>query len=114
MKIWVDADACPNPIKEILFRAAERTGIANVLFQGDIPLAAEIIAKQAQALSPRGELFHADNINLDPWVHGAAIDARPDGIAAQQRRRYRRPGAAQSRRPQDFRRSARPNYCSYK
>ncbi len=23
--IWVDADACPNPIKEILFRAAERT-----------------------------------------------------------------------------------------
>ena len=26
MKIWVDADACPNPIKEILFRAAERTG----------------------------------------------------------------------------------------
>jgi uncharacterized protein len=27
MKIWVDADACPAPIKEILFRAAERTGI---------------------------------------------------------------------------------------
>jgi len=25
MKIYVDADACPNPIKEILFRAAERT-----------------------------------------------------------------------------------------
>ena len=24
MQIWVDADACPNPIKEILFRAAER------------------------------------------------------------------------------------------
>lgn len=24
MKIWVDADACPNVIKEILFRAAER------------------------------------------------------------------------------------------
>lgn len=22
--IWVDADACPNPIKEILFRAADR------------------------------------------------------------------------------------------
>jgi hypothetical protein len=26
MKIWVDADACPAVIKEILFRAAERTG----------------------------------------------------------------------------------------
>lgn len=27
MKIWVDADACPGVIKDILFRAAERTGI---------------------------------------------------------------------------------------
>ncbi len=25
MQIWVDADACPNVIKEILFRAADRT-----------------------------------------------------------------------------------------
>ena len=27
MKIWVDADACPNVIKEILYRVAERTKI---------------------------------------------------------------------------------------
>ena len=27
MKMWVDADACPVVIKEILFRAAERTGV---------------------------------------------------------------------------------------
>lgn len=27
MRIWVDADACPNAVKEILFRAAERTKI---------------------------------------------------------------------------------------
>lgn len=27
MQIWVDADACPKAIKEILFRAAERTKI---------------------------------------------------------------------------------------
>ncbi|MGM0419051.1 MAG: YaiI/YqxD family protein [Thermodesulfobacteriota bacterium] len=27
MNIWVDADACPVVIKEILFRAADRTGI---------------------------------------------------------------------------------------
>ena len=26
MKIWVDADACPGVIKDILFRAAKRTG----------------------------------------------------------------------------------------
>ena len=31
MKIWVDADACPAVIKEILFRAAERTGMGLTL-----------------------------------------------------------------------------------
>ncbi len=28
MKIWVDADACPKAIKDILFRVAERTQIS--------------------------------------------------------------------------------------
>lgn len=31
MRIWVDADACPNAIKEILFRAAERRQVETVL-----------------------------------------------------------------------------------
>jgi len=31
VKIWVDADACPNVIKEILYRAAERTQTELVL-----------------------------------------------------------------------------------
>jgi len=31
MKIWVDADACPVVIKEILFRAATRTKIETIL-----------------------------------------------------------------------------------
>lgn len=31
MQIWVDADACPGVIKEILFRAAERKQIQTVL-----------------------------------------------------------------------------------
>lgn len=31
MRIWVDADACPVVIKEILFRAAERTQIVTTL-----------------------------------------------------------------------------------
>jgi uncharacterized protein len=35
--IWVDADACPGVIKEILFRAAERTGVA-VTFVANQPL----------------------------------------------------------------------------
>jgi uncharacterized protein YaiI (UPF0178 family) len=31
MEIWVDADACPVVIREILFRAAERTGVTMTL-----------------------------------------------------------------------------------
>lgn len=31
MRIWVDADACPNAIKEILFRAATKRGVEVIL-----------------------------------------------------------------------------------
>jgi uncharacterized protein len=31
MRIWVDADACPNVIKDILFRAAERVRVSMIL-----------------------------------------------------------------------------------
>ncbi len=102
MKIWVDGDACPVPIREILFKAAERTRtettlIANhavrvppsqvirqrivpggfdvadqaivaevaagdLVITSDIPLAADVIARAALALSPRGELYTAENI----------------------------------------------------
>jgi uncharacterized protein YaiI (UPF0178 family) len=31
MQIWVDADACPRVIKEILFRAARRVGVKTTL-----------------------------------------------------------------------------------
>jgi hypothetical protein len=31
VKIWVDADACPKPVKDILFRAATRTRTALTL-----------------------------------------------------------------------------------
>lgn len=37
MQIWVDADACPKPIKEILFRAANRAHVS-VLFVANKPL----------------------------------------------------------------------------
>lgn len=102
MEIWVDADACPVVIKEILFRAARRTrvrltlvanqaisvpkapgirmlqvpagfdvadheivrrcGAGDLVVTSDIPLAAEVIAQGAHALSPRGELYSADSI----------------------------------------------------
>ena len=36
MRIWVDADACPSVIKDILFRAAERTRIMTTLVANQI------------------------------------------------------------------------------
>jgi hypothetical protein len=103
MQIWVDADACPQPIKDILFRAAERaqvltTLVANMplrvpespfirsvrvpkgfdvadhwiatevqpgdlVITADIPLAARVIERGAQALDPRGELYSEDNVH---------------------------------------------------
>ena len=102
LKIWVDADACPVVVKEILFRAAERTGVqltlvanqelstpsssnintiqvphgfdvaddeivkrveaGDLVITSDIPLAAEVIEKDAHALSPRGEMHTKENI----------------------------------------------------
>lgn len=101
-QIWVDADACPRVIKDILFRAADRTQISvtlianqpldiprsryirtfqvaagfdvadnhivqqlapgDLVITADIPLATEVIAKQGLALSPRGDLYNANNI----------------------------------------------------
>lgn len=49
MHIWVDADACPVVIKEILFRAAERTGLELTLIANHalkVPPAANIRAIQ--------------------------------------------------------------------
>jgi uncharacterized protein len=36
MQIWVDGDACPNAIKEILYRAAERVKVPLVLVANSI------------------------------------------------------------------------------
>ena len=36
MKIWVDADACPVVIKEILFRAVDRVGIQMTLVANQV------------------------------------------------------------------------------
>lgn len=49
MRIWVDADACPVAVKDILFRAAQRTGreltlVANQMMR--VPAAPNIRAVQ--------------------------------------------------------------------
>jgi uncharacterized protein len=41
VQIWVDADACPRPIKEILYRAAERARVPMILV-ANTPLQAPV------------------------------------------------------------------------
>src|SRR5210317_352018 len=53
MKIWVDADACPVVAKEILFRAADRTGVPLTLVANQ-PLAAPPSPNIKTVQVPRG------------------------------------------------------------
>jgi uncharacterized protein YaiI (UPF0178 family) len=53
MKIWVDADACPGVVKEILYRAADRTGVQLTLVANqalNVPSSSNISSLQV----PRG------------------------------------------------------------
>jgi hypothetical protein len=52
----------------------------DLVITSDIPLAAEIIAQQAQALSPRGELFTADNIKARLTMRGLLESLRSSGV----------------------------------
>ena len=53
MKIWVDADACPVAVKEILFRAADRTGVELTLVANQ-PLSTPSSANINTVQVPRG------------------------------------------------------------
>jgi hypothetical protein len=49
MRIWVDADACPRVVRDILFRAAQRTGVELTLVANQVlptPAAANIRSRQ--------------------------------------------------------------------
>lgn len=120
MAIWVDADACPVAIKEILFRAANRTRMQTTLvanhamrvptspyihflqvsggfdvaddeivarvnpgdlvITADIPLAAAVIDKNANAISPRGEKFTRDNIKARLGMRDFMDTLRASGV----------------------------------
>jgi uncharacterized protein YaiI (UPF0178 family) len=53
VKIWVDADACPVVVKEILFRAADRTGVELTLVANQ-PLSTPSSANINSLQVPRG------------------------------------------------------------
>lgn len=120
MTIWVDADACPNAIKTILFRAAERTEtdlvlVANqslplpksrwirqirvlsgfdvadneivqrvqagdLVITSDIPLAADVIERQGEVVTPRGEQYTLDNIRARLNIRDFMDTMRASGV----------------------------------
>lgn len=136
MNIWVDADACPAVVKDILFRAARRTEvpvtlIANQMMRvppspfirslqvpagfdeadrriaesarpgdlvvtADVPLAAQVIAKGARVIDPRGDLLHAGNIDdrlalrnmLDALRSQGAVSGGPAAYGAADRQAF--------------------------
>ena len=120
MTVWVDADACPNPVKEILFRAADRVPVQVVLvanaalrvpnskhvrslqvaggfdvaddhivsqvqpgdlvITADIPLAAAVIDRGADALNPRGERYDRETIRQKLVMRDLMDQLRGSGI----------------------------------
>ena len=120
--IWVDADACPAAVKEVLYRAAKRlsvpvTLVANqglqipqspwikavqvpagfdvadnyivqqccagdLVITADIPLAAEVIGKDACALNPRGTVYDQENIRQRLAMRDFMEEMRSSGQAS--------------------------------
>ena len=120
MKIWVDADACPKAVKEILYRVAERTEISvtlvansplrlpdspflqllqvgsgadiaddeianlceagDLIITADIPLAARVVEKGAQALDPRGTVYDKNNIGQGLSMRNFMDELRGSGV----------------------------------
>lgn len=120
MQIWVDADACPVAVKQTLYRAAKRTGMAltlvanrpldvprlpqisavqvasgfdvaddeiaqrleagDLVITSDIALAAAVLERGGAALSPRGDVFSADDIAAKQTMRDFMDTLRGSGI----------------------------------
>jgi uncharacterized protein YaiI (UPF0178 family) len=121
MKIWVDADACPKPVKDLVFRASARLGLAvclvanrplavpdsplitltqvpkgsdvadghivrhvepgDLVITADIPLAAQVVARGAVALDPRGDIHTAETVGERLAVRDLMEELRWAGVA---------------------------------
>lgn len=120
MKIWIDADACPKMIKDIIFKASIRLQIPlslvansymaipresfisfvqvekgadvadfyivknikenDLVITADIPLAAQVVAKKAVAINPRGEIYTEENVGEKLSVRDFAQGLRNCGV----------------------------------
>ena len=119
-RIWIDADACPGAIKELVFRMSRRRQVPvclvanrsmylpsaslvtlvrvapepdevdryivahvaphDLVITADIPLAAAVVDKQALAISPRGEIYTAANVQERLAMRNLMQQLRSDGL----------------------------------
>jgi uncharacterized protein YaiI (UPF0178 family) len=89
MKIWIDADACPRVIKEIVFRAAERLRtpvvlVANVgLTKHHTPLVTSVVVPDGPDIADRYIAEHAasDDLVITADIPLAARVVENGGVA---------------------------------
>lgn len=70
MKIWVDADACPRVIKEILFRAAQRRRV-DVVLVANQPLAVPRLPHVRSVTVPQG--FDVADKAITEWAQAGDL-----------------------------------------
>lgn len=120
MRIWVDADACPRAVKDLVFRTSARRNIlvylvanqplsapftpliqvvqvpsgsdsadayiaehvhaGDLVITADIPLAAQVVARGAVAVDPRGTIHTADTIGERLAVRDLMEELRWAGV----------------------------------
>ena len=122
MRIWIDADACPKDVKELVFRASARLSLpvclvanrtlalppsplitqvrvkpgsdvadgyivqhveaTDIVVTADIPLAAQVVARGALAIDPRGELYTVDTVGERLAMRNLMEELRWSGVAS--------------------------------
>lgn len=83
MQIWVDADACPNVIKEILFRAAKRVEVKTTLVANQelqIPASPYIDAVQVRAGLDIADNYIAQHLEVGDLVITADIPLAAEAV----------------------------------
>ncbi len=128
MKIWIDADACPVEVRDIVVRAAVRVQIPAVFVANkalyvpeskylstvkvslgpdivdayivehatefdlavtqDIPLAAQLVARNVSVITPRGDRYNADNINEALAQRNLMEELRDQGASLSRQRAF--------------------------
>jgi uncharacterized protein YaiI (UPF0178 family) len=80
-QIWVDADACPGPIKEILFRAAERAQVMVTLVANQMLRTPS--SRWVRAIQVAGGFDVADNEIVQRLAAGDLVVTQDIPLAAQ-------------------------------